>query len=304
MVVTVKTPASSANLGPGFDTLGLALTLYDTLTLAPGTSGLTLTVSGEGEGKLDKAVEKNLALKAVKALYNHIGGAPPALDIHMDNAIPLARGLGSSSAAIVGALTAANAFSGAGLRKDELFLLAVELEGHPDNVAAAVYGGLTIAYKLGDKFGVRCCHPAANIGAALLVPGAGLSTAKARAALPAETPRANAVFNIGRTALLVEALLTGDLENLAVAVEDALHQPWRRGLIPDYNVTEYTCYQAGAKGVALSGAGPTLIAFYDKKDEAMFKSPLAAGLASAGVRRRALFLDIDMDGARVVSDYT
>jgi len=300
MAVTVMTPASSANLGPGFDTLGLALTLCDTLTLAPGTSGLTLTVSGEGAGKLDKAVEKNLALRAIQALYSHIGGALPAIDIHMDNTIPLARGLGSSSAAIVGALTAANAFSGAGLKKDELFMLAVELEGHPDNVAAAVYGGLTIAYKQGDKFGVRRCRPAANIGAALLVPGVGLSTAKARAALPAETPRANAVFNIGRTALLVEALLGGDLENLAVAVEDALHQPWRRGLIPDYNVTEYICYQAGAKGVALSGAGPTLIAFYDRKDRVAFEAALTKELKSAGIQRRMLFLDVDINGARVI----
>ncbi|MDP1808824.1 MAG: homoserine kinase [Actinomycetota bacterium] len=301
MTAVVKTPASSANLGPGFDVLGLALTLYDTISLVPGRAGLTLTVSGEGRGKLDRSPEGNLAVRAVKAVYAEIGAEPPAIDIHMDNAIPLSRGLGSSAAAIVGALTAASAFSGADLNRDRLFALAVELEGHADNVAAAVYGGLTISFKQGDTFNVRRSLPAANIGVALLLPEAGLSTAKARAALPEETPRANAVFNIGRTALLVEALLSGDLDCLAAAVEDALHQPWRRGLIPDYNVTEYACYQAGARGVALSGAGPSLIAFYDKKDETAFKAALAKEVESAGIQRLAIWPDIDVDGAVVAT---
>lgn len=301
MAAIVKTPASSANLGPGFDVLGLALTIYDTITLTPGTAGLTLTVSGEGRGKLDKSPADNLAVRAVKAFYSALGTEPPAIDIHMDNAIPLSRGLGSSAAAIVGALTAANAFSGAGLSKDRLFALAVELEGHADNVAAAVYGGLTISFEQVETFGVRRASPAANVGVALLLPEAGLSTAKARAALPEETPRAAAVFNIGRTALLIEALLTGNLDQLAAAVEDALHQPWRRGLIPDYNVTEYACYQAGARGVALSGAGPSLIAFYDKKDEAVFKAALARQVDSAGIQRLTLWPDIDVAGAKVTA---
>lgn len=300
MTVKVKTPASSANLGPGFDVLGLALNLYDTIVLAPGNEGLTLAVSGEGQGKLDKAFAKNLAVRSVKALYEHIGTDTPAIHIHMDNSIPLSRGLGSSSAAIVGALTAANSFSGACLSKDELFGLAVKLEGHADNVAAAIYGGLTISYKLGDEFKVRRCRPAASIGVTLLVPEEVLSTAKARAVLPDQIARDQAVFNIGRTALLVQALITGDLDVMTVAVEDSLHQSWRRGLIPDYNITEYACYQAGAKGVALSGAGPTLIAFYDKKDRAVFEGALIKELESAGIRRRALFLDIDTDGAKVV----
>jgi homoserine kinase len=300
MMVKVRTPASSANLGPGFDVLGLALSLYDTISLTSGHSGLTLSVSGEGQGKLDKALHKNLAIRAVKSLYAHIGAPAPDIDIHMDNAIPLARGLGSSSAAIVGALTAANSFSGANLDKDELFVLAVELEGHADNVAAAIYGGLTISYKQEDRFCVRRCLPAANIGIAVLVPEEALSTAKARAVLPEEISRANAVFNIGRTALLIQALITGDIDCLDMAVEDTLHQPWRRGLIPDYNVTEYACRKAGAEGIALSGAGPTLIAFYDRKDRVTFEKALVKEFKSVGIQRRALFLDIDIEGAAVV----
>ena len=301
MSTTVKTPASSANLGPGFDVLALALGLHDTIALKPGTEGFTLTVSGEGQGKLDKYPDKNLARRSITALYRKIGVAPPPIHIHMDNKIPLSRGLGSSAAAIVGALTAADAFSDANLGKDEIFNLAVELEGHADNVAAAVYGGLVIAYKEDNGFKAKKARPSANIGVALLVPEAGLSTAKARAVLPQEVSRDQAVFNIGRVALLVEALITGDSGRLSTAVEDALHQTWRRGLIHDYNVTEHACYLAGAAGVALSGAGPTLIAFYDKKDAAAFQSGLVKEFESAAVRRRALFLDIDTDGAKVVS---
>ena len=299
MKITAKTPASSANLGPGFDVLGLALTLYDSLTIETGTEGIKLTVSGEGQGKLDKEPERNLACRSVKALYESIEVAIPAVNIHMDNSIPLSRGLGSSSAAIVGALTAANVFSGERLSKDELFNMAVEIEGHPDNVAAAVYGGLVIAYKRGEDYLVKQCGVASNLGVVLLVPDEGLSTAKARAALPEEISIDKAVINIGSTALLTDALATGDLSHLASAVKDTIHQPWRRPLISDYDVTERACYSAGAKGVALSGAGPTLIAFFDKADESRIRSNLKNQLKQDGIKRRALFLDIDKQGSMV-----
>ena len=300
MKVTAKTPASSANLGPGFDVLGLALTLYDTLTIETGTDDIKLTVSGEGQGKLDKEPEKNLACRSVRVLYKKIDVAIPAINIHMDNSIPLSRGLGSSSAAIVGALTAANVFSGANLSKDELFNMAVEIEGHADNVAAAVYGGFVIAYKQGENYRVKKCRIAPNLGVVLLVPDEGLSTAKARAALPEEISRDKAVINIGSTALLTDALATGDLSHLPSAVNDALHQPWRRPLIIDYDDTERACYSAGAKGVALSGAGPTLIAFFDKdKDSGIIESNLNDQLKQDGVMRRALFLEIDEEGSMI-----
>ncbi len=299
MRITAKTPASSANLGPGFDVLGLALTLYDTLIIETGTDGIKLTVSGEGQGKLDNEPEKNLACRSVRVLYEKINVDTPDINIHMDNAVPLSRGLGSSSAAIVGALTAANVFSGANLSKEELFNMAVKIEGHADNVAAAVYGGLVIAYKKDEGYLVKKCRVAANLGVALLVPDEGLSTAKARAALPEEISRDSAVINIGSTALLMEALTTGDLSHFASAVNDALHQPWRRSLIADYDITERACYSAGAKGVALSGAGPTLIAFFDKADENSIKSNLENQLKHDSIMRRALFLDIDKQGSKV-----
>ncbi len=297
MRVVVKTPASSANLGPGFDVLGLALGLYDTLSIESGTEGIKLTVSGEGQGKLEKQPEKNLACRSVKAFYQRLDKPLPPVNIHMDNEIPLSRGLGSSSAAIVGALTAANYFSGAGMSKEDLFHLAVEIEGHADNVAAAVYGGLVIAYKEKEKFQVKKCRVASNLGSVVLVPKAGLSTAKARAALPEKIEREAAVFNIGRVALLTEALSTGELSHLSIAVEDALHQPWRRSLISDYQATSDVCYRAGAKGVALSGAGPTLIAFFDKAEQDAIDSKLKHELSLAKIDRQALFLKVDEEGS-------
>lgn len=275
--------------------------LYDAVTLKAGTDGFKLTVSGEGQGKLDKAPAKSLACRSVAAFYQRIGEPLPALDIHMDNRIPLSRGLGSSAAAIVGALVAANAYSGANLNRDALFDLAVEMEGHADNVAAAIYGGLTISYKQGDRFKVRHLIPDADIRVALMVPQTGLSTAEARAVLGPQVARSEAVFNISRVSLLIEALLTGELSLMATAVEDTLHQPGRRGLIEDYGAVESAAYRAGAKGVALSGAGPTLIAFYDKSDEVAFRAAVTEELTSAGVERRPLFLGIDADGAEVVS---
>ncbi len=300
MAATVKAPASSANLGPGFDTLGLALALYNTVELEEGGPGLELSVTGEGEGVLDQRPEENLAVTTIDRFYAGLGRARPALRVRMDNRVPLARGLGSSAATIVAALAAANELSGAGFSKDRLFGLAVDIEGHADNVAAAVYGGLTIAYRQGETFQVRRLGPADSIGGVAMVPETSLSTAEARAALPDQVSRESAVFNVGRTALLVEALLTGDLSAAGAGLEDALHQPFRRPLIVDFDSAAQAAIEAGAVGAFISGAGPTVAAFYDRAVEAEIKAALPAALAAAGSKRRALFLDVDAAG--VVTD--
>ena len=300
MSVKVKAPASSANLGPGFDVLGLGLTLYNEIMLDFGGPGLELIVTGEGQGVVDRHPQDNLAVRSIARFYERIGDDLPPLHLTMDNRIPLSRGLGSSAATIVGALTAINALSEADLSKKELFDLAVEIEGHADNVAAALYGGLTISYRQGDKFNVRRCEPDKKIGIVVLIPDVGLSTAKAREALPDEITREAAVFNIGRVSLLVESLLTGDLSNMAVALEDALHQPWRRKLVDDYDQVVESCLEAGAKGVALSGAGPTMLAFYDKAEEAGFRDSLQATVGSRGLRRQLGFYSVDPGGAGLI----
>lgn len=296
MAVTVKAPASSANLGPGFDVLGLAVALYNTIELVEGGPGLELVVTGEGEGVLDRLPDKNLAVTTIDKFYKDLGRSRPPLRIRMDNRVPLARGLGSSAATIVAALAAANELSGAGLSKDRLFDLAVDIESHADNVAAAVYGGLTIVYRRGASFQVRRLDPAAGIGIVVMVPDTSLSTAKARAALPDQVSREAAVFNVGRTALLIEALLSGDLSAAGAGLEDALHQPWRRSLIDDFDVVTQAALEAGAVGAFISGAGPTVAALYDRTAEADMMAALPAALAQAGSRRRALFLDVDTAG--------
>ncbi len=299
MAVIVKAPASSANLGPGFDVLGLAVALYNTVELEESGSGLELTVTGEGEGVLDRRPEENLAVTTISKFYEILGRPRPPLRIRMDNRVPLARGLGSSAATIVAALAAANELSRAGFSKDRLFNLAVDIEGHADNVAAAVYGGLTIAYRRGESFQVRRLDPAAGVGVVVMVPNVPLSTEKARAVLPDQVSREDAVFNVGRTALLVEALLSGDLSAAGAALEDALHEPWRRSLIDDYDTVTQAVLEAGAVGAFISGAGPTVAALYDRTVEVDMMVALPAALARAGSHRRALFLDIDTAGVVV-----
>lgn len=297
--VKVKTPASTANLGPGFDVLGLALGLHNTIEFKTGAGGLNLTIDGEGADLLLRHPDDNLVFRSVRRFYEFLGTDVPPLDIHMSDEVPLSRGLGSSSATIVAALAGANAFAGAGMDEETVFNLAAEVEGHADNVAAAFYGGLTIAYRGNRGFKAQKIRPAPNVGVAAIIPEAGLATVKARAVVPGEFTRDQAVFNISRVSLLIYALTSGDLSAMATAVEDALHQPPRRRLMPDFDAALEACYSAGAAGVALSGAGPTLVAFYDREKEAALTLELPAALKSAGLQRAIKFLDIDYDGARV-----
>jgi homoserine kinase len=298
--VKVKAPASSANIGPGFDVLGLALALHNTIELDFTDSDLKLTVTGEGQGAVDRFPLENLAIKSIVHFFELIGGEMPPLLVTMDNRIPLSRGLGSSAATIVGALTAANALTEAGWSRDRIFDAAAEIEGHADNVAAAVYGGLTIAYRHDEKYEARQCAVSERIGMVVLIPEFSLSTAKARAALPADVSRGEAVFNIGRACLLMESLLTGNVTDLSIALEDALHQPWRRALVKDYDQVLRVCADAGAAGAALSGAGPTMIAFYEKEKEADLRRALEASIEAAGLQRRAVFLDVDTVGTATI----
>ena len=300
MAVKVRTPASSANLGPGFDVMALALALHNTIEIDDRRpQALELIVTGEGEGLLDQRPATNLAVRSIATFFKEIKKTMPPLRIKMNNNIPLGRGLGSSAATIVGALVAADRLTDAGMTDDELFDLAVRIEGHPDNVAAALYGGLTVSYRGESVFKTKKYALGAVIGTALLVPAESLSTAKARAALPAQVSREDAVFNVGRAVLLIEALTAGDLDILPVALEDRLHQPHRRALVADYGAAEEICLEAGAKGVALSGAGPTLIALYDREDSG-FSGRLRALINVRELKRRAIFPEIDASGATVL----
>ena len=274
--VRVRVPATSANLGPGFDTLGLALELRDELEAEVIADGLLVEVSGYGadEVPLD---ERHLVVRAMRATFDRLGKQPAGLRLTCKNVIPHARGLGSSSAAIVaGVWLARELVAGGRLLLDEAALLdlAAQLEGHPDNVAPALLGGFVISGQ--DADGGFWAVPAGvdpRISAVVFVPSSPVSTEAARGLLPAEVPHADAAANAGRTALLVAAL-AGRPEELLRATEDRLHQAYRRSAMPE-SLALVEALRADGVPAVISGAGPTVLAFADGPDSAATEALLA-----------------------------
>jgi homoserine kinase len=252
---TVRVPATSANLGPGFDALGLALTLYDTVSaeLADVTS---VEITGEGAGELPTD-EKHLIAQTMRETFAQIGQAMPGVRLTCVNNIPQARGLGSSSAAIVAGVTLANALAGAPLSQARQLSVAARIEGHPDNVAPCLLGGFTIAWLSGDDARAVSLPPSPDVRPTLLVPSKKILTAQARAALPRTVPHADAAFNAGRSALLVYAL-TAAPDLLFEATEDRLHQGYRAPGMPETAAMVEALRGLGAPAM-VSGAGPTVL---------------------------------------------
>ncbi len=264
MKITVRVPATTANLGPGFDCLGLALKLWNTITVRESPSEGVDWRDCERRplsGDELSALGTNLTLTAMSELFRRGKVGPPAVQVRATNCIPIGRGLGSSAAAIVGGLVAVNAWIGDHFSRQELLELAVELEGHPDNVSAALLGGLTIAIREGNKTYATSVRPPRAWRAILFIPDQGLSTKFARTVLPARVEREDAVYNIGRAALLTRAFTLGDAAALDLATGDRLHEPYRAHLVPGMDEFCGAASRAGAHGVALSGAGPSMIAF-------------------------------------------
>ncbi|HSR84147.1 MAG TPA: homoserine kinase [Streptosporangiaceae bacterium] len=298
--VTVRVPATSANLGPGFDSLGLALTLHDTVRAAVRPAGLDVRVTGAGAGEVGRG-EGHLVVRAMRAAFTAVGGQPPGLELHCRNEVPQGFGLGSSAAAIVaGLLTARELAAEAGvaaLGPDKLLQLATNLEGHPDNVAACLSGGLTISWVTATAVKLVRLTPLAGLAPILCLPSVPLATESARLVLPEDIPHAHAAANSARAALLV-AGLTGRPELLLDATEDFLHQPYRAAVMP---ATAALIDQLRAAGVAamVSGAGPAVLALTVNGS-----GPSAAEveriLAEAGPAWRVLPLSVDANGARVL----
>jgi homoserine kinase len=281
--------------------VGLACTLYNSFTLSfADRPQIALDVTGEGAGLL-KPQEGNFAVRAIRRLQAEVGAAPDGLAIKMQNAIPLSRGLGSSAAAIVAALASANYLLGEPLDKESLFTLATELEGHPDNVAPALYGGVTVSF-LSDKkpfcFRIR---PPAGLRLVAAVPDFPLPTKTARKALPARVAHRDAVFNLSRAALLAASMCGEDFSLLGYALEDKLHQPYRSKFIPGMADVFARARQAGAFGCFISGSGPTLMAFVpDTADAALIGEQMCAGFAAAGRRAVSHVLSLTGEGVRLV----
>lgn len=256
----VKVPATTANLGPGFDVLGMALKLYNTVILEK-TDDFCLAVEVVGEGaKLLPQNTDNLVVKVISRLFQKMNCSLQGWKLRLYNEIPLQRGLGSSAAAIVGGLLAANAVLGNPFSPDELLAEAIEIEGHPDNVAAAFLGGIVAVAEDKGRYFYANFAPPEELMVYAVVPKFALSTEVARQALPDTVPLRDAVFNLGRLALLIAALREAKWDLLRIALRDRLHQPYRSGLIPGMEDAFKAAEDAGAYGAVLSGAGPTLIA--------------------------------------------
>jgi homoserine kinase len=256
---TVSVPATTANLGPGFDCLGLALDLWNHVMVFPSAT-LELTIAGEGAGQLPVSA-RNLVYEAAVHASRKIGSTLPPLRLEANNAVPLTRGLGSSAAATIAGVLIADQLAGNVLDREEQLALAANLEGHADNAAPAIWGGACLSIEVPDSRNIVRTLPFPDgLSCVLLVPDMTMSTKESRSVLPRRVPRADAVFNVGRVALLVRALATGDWDDLRLATEDRLHQPQRASLMPATTPLIASAYDAGASGAFLSGAGPTVLA--------------------------------------------
>ncbi len=295
--VTVRVPATSANLGPGFDTLGLALALYDELTVTATASGVSVDVVGVGAGEVPTD-ETNLVVRSIRHTFDHVGIAMPGLALEAHNVIPHGRGLGSSGAAIVSGIMAAKGLLEGVVELDSnmLLTLATELEGHPDNVAPALFGGLTIAWTTPEGPRAKKLIVHRGVSPVVCVPAATMSTALARSLQPESVPHADAVFNVSRSALLIAALIQSP-ELLLEATEDRLHQDYRASAMPETN-SLIQVLRANGLAAVVSGAGPSILVLASDPAQRLVAAELVA--ANAATPWESLMLAVDFKGATVV----
>ncbi|MGY2893313.1 homoserine kinase [Deinococcus sp. UYEF24] len=298
---TVRAPASSANLGPGFDSLGISLGLFTTLRVTRQAQTEVVPLGPDLAGT--PADTSNYIYKCMQITARRVGRELPPVRVEIQTEVPLARGLGSSAAALVAGLVAANVLLGEPLGQDELLDMAAREEGHADNVAPALMGGIAVATldKVGTHF-VRL-EPPEHLGVTVLIPDFELSTSKARAVLPTEYSRADTVHALSHAALLAAALATGRLDLLEHAMQDYVHQIWRAPLVPGLTDVLEGATRHGALGAALSGAGPTVLCFHDaRQDTAGLHAFLHGVMRRNGLDGRVMNLPIDLQGVLVSED--
>ncbi len=309
----VRVPASSANLGPGFDALGLALNIYNYVTVEPAADAMDVAyISGAGSETLPTGAD-NIALVAMRHLLSFLGCDDLHFQLTLENEIPLSRGLGSSAAARAGALMAVNEY----LKREgkrcasshELITLATQLEGHPDNVAAALLGGLVASTKIesGNEISALAVRVDVPRFPRLLVfiPDSELATSAARGVLPDAVFRADAVFNVSHTALLIAALVAGRWDALPEALHDRLHQEYRAQLMPGFTAMLRAAHQSGAYGATLSGAGPTVLAWLPPDEKYVadeVRQTLQNAAAEHEVFGRVVEVEVDLQGTVVVEN--
>jgi len=304
-MIKIRVPATTANLGPGFDCLGLALKLYLNLEIEEIGKGLVIEYQGEGAEKFSVKKKKDtLIWKSInlvsKRTYEDIH--KKGLKIRVFNEIPVARGLGSSASAIIGGIMGAARLYQVELSYQEMLNLALSLEGHMDNIAPALIGGLTIAYKAEkEKIKWVKIKPPIDLRVILAIPDFSLNTEEMRKILPSKVSLTDAVFNLSRSALLVNALQTSDWGVLAEAMEDKLHQPFRAPFIPGIEEMFSQIKRTGLAGVALSGSGPTVVSLTKRSAEKITSKIMKDTFLRAGINCRILVLEADLEGTKFVS---
>ena len=300
---TVVVPGTTANLGPGFDCLGAALTVHNQFGFRlqeTSDSAVTITVSGAEADRVNVDAN-NLVYQAFVKVFQFLGHAVPPVAIDIELGVPLARGLGSSATAIVGGLMGANALAGEPLSEAQLMELAIAMEGHPDNVVPALIGGCRLAASRTDDSWEICeidWHP--DIVPVVAIPNFELSTEEARRVLPSSYSRADAVFNVAHLGLLVRGLESGRGDWLATALQDRIHQPYRQALIRGFNAVYQSALDSGAYGLVISGAGPTLLALTSAEAAPTVEQAIQTAWAEQGIEAEVRSLAVDQQGARLV----
>lgn len=313
MKISVKVPATTANIGPGFDCMGMALPIYNTITIEetvlPGT-GIEINAINN-DSTADNLMfehipmdETSIIYKAVELLYNSIGQTPSELKITVQSQIPIARGLGSSASVIVGGLLAANELLGHPADEVALLSIATEVEGHPDNVTPAIVGGLCITSQEDDgTILYRKLNWPEEWNITVCIPDYELSTDISRSVLPKEVPMGDAVFNAKRLAMFVEAVNTKDAELMKSALQDKLHQPYRMKLVPGLDkIIENLKHEENVLGCVLSGAGPAILVISQKNDLDKIKSIVKETWEDMNVKVNIMTLPVEPQGAQIVSE--
>ncbi len=313
MKISVKVPATSANLGPGFDCMGLALPIYNTVTIEetvlPGT-GIEINVIADSDAIDPMSLshipldENSIVYKAVELLYNSIGQTPSELKITIHSSIPVTRGLGSSSSVIVGALLAANELLGRPADEAALLSIATEIEGHPDNVAPAILGGLIIAAQEDDgSVTYRKLEWPQEWAITVCVPDFELATEIARSVLPKEVPMKDAIFNAQRLAMFIQAVNTKDSELMKTALKDRLHQPYRMKLIPGLDkIMDNLKHFENVLGCVISGAGSTILVISEKNDLDKIRNVVKETWANQNIKCDIKTLPVENMGAQVITN--
>ncbi|WP_009546592.1 homoserine kinase [Crocosphaera subtropica] len=299
--VTVTVPATTANIGPGFDCIGAALTLYNQFTFTEqpeADTDLRITVTGT-EAHRVSGDRTNLLYQAFTHLYDHLNKTPPKIAIDIKLGVPLARGLGSSATAIIGGLVGANELAGQPLSTAEIMELAIAIEGHPDNVVPALLGNCQLSVGEAENWEICQIPWHSDIIPVVAIPDFELSTEEARAVLPKTLSYGDAIFNIARMGLLIRALESGNEQWLNKAMADKLHQPYRQGLIEGYEFVQASALKAGAYGMVISGAGPTLLALTHPEKIQSVEKAMKNAWTQLEIVADVRSLSIDTQGANV-----